>query len=628
MKEPTMKTVENLVDENPMPPQGIESSEGVLSITALLEQYAAGADPAQVMKAIRERSALYEDRNIWIHLLSEAEQAPYIEALKAKDPDTHPLWGIPFAIKDNIDLANVPTTAACAEFAYTPERSAFVVQKLIDAGAIPVGKTNLDQFATGLNGTRSPYGPCRNAFDPEYISGGSSAGSAVSVALGLASFSLGTDTAGSGRVPACFNNLYGVKPSRGLLSATGMLPACRSLDCMTIFALTADEANAVLGVAEGLDSGDGYSRKNPYFNQARQYGERTGKLRVGLIQEDQLAFFGDEEYAKAYSETLKTLQADAGIEFEELDFSPFVEAAKLLYEGPWVTERYLATQAMIDDSPELMFPVVRDIIEPGKDALASDLFKAQYRLQELKQQCDAILERFDCLLTPTAGRFFTVEELLEEPVLRNSQLGHYTNYMNLLDMSGLAIPTAFTEQGLPFGITLVGAAFSDRSLLSIAKRFEPLFDLPIGVSVEKKSPKTINPVASVTHIDVLVCGAHLQGLPLNWQLIERGATLKESTLTAPVYRMYALAGGPPFRPGLVLDEENGAAIQVEIWRVPAEHFGSFVAGIPAPLGIGKVKLEDGTFVSGFICEPYGLEGAKEITELGSWRTYMASLQNT
>jgi len=621
-------TATETAEKKPMQSTNSADSTSILSISALRERYAAGAEPAEVMKAIRERSAAYQDRNIWIHLLSEAEQAPYIEALKAKDPGTHPLWGIPFAIKDNIDLANVPTTAACAEYAFTPEHSAFVVQKLIDAGAIPVGKTNLDQFATGLNGTRSPYGACRNAFDPEYISGGSSAGSAVSVALGLASFSLGTDTAGSGRVPACFNNLYGVKPSRGLLSATGMLPACRSLDCMTIFALTADEANTVLGVAEGLDSNDGYSRRNPYFNQARQYGERAGKLRVGLIQEDQLAFFGDDDYANAYADTLKTLQADTSIEFEELDFAPFVEAAKLLYEGPWVTERYLATQPMIDDSPELMFPVVRDIIAPGKDALASDLFKAQYRLQELKQQCDDILERFDCLLTPTAGRFFTVEELLEEPVLRNSQLGHYTNYMNLLDMSGLAIPTAFTQQGRPFGITLVGPAFGDRSLLSIAKRFESLFDLPMGASDEKKRIATINPVASVTHIDVLVCGAHLQGLPLNWQLTERGATLKESTRTAPVYRMYALAGGPPFRPGLVLDEESGAAIQVEIWRVPSEHFGSFVAGIPAPLGIGKVKLEDGSFVSGFICEPYGLEGAKEITELGGWRAYMASLQNT
>ena len=237
------------------------------------------------------------------------------------------------------------------------------------------------------------------------------------------------------------------------------------------------------------------------------------------------------------------------------------------------------------------------------------------------------MDQFDCLLTPTAGRFFTVDELLEEPVLRNSQLGHYTNFMNLLDMSGLAIPTAFTTQGLPFGVTLVGPAFGDRTLLSVAKRFETLFSVPMGASNEKSAKTPANPVASVTHIDVLVCGAHLHGLPLNWQLSERGASLKESTRTAPIYRMYALAGGPPFRPGLVLDEEAGAAIQVEIWRVPAENFGSFVAGIPAPLGIGKVKLEDGSYVSGFICEPYGLEGAKEITELGGWRAYMQTLAN-
>ncbi|KZY67241.1 hypothetical protein A3758_13340 [Oleiphilus sp. HI0118] len=394
---------------------------------------------------------------------------------------------------------------------------------------------------------------------------------------------------------------------------------------MTIFALTADQSNTVLSIAEGVDCDDGYSRENPFYNQTRQYGERSGPLRIGLIRSDQLAFFGDEGYANAYSDTLKILREDASIEFEELDFAPFVEAAKLLYEGPWVTERYLATQPLIDDSPEVMFPVVRGIIEPGKDALASDLFTAQYRLQELKQECDAILDRFDCLLTPTAGRFFTVDELLEEPVLRNSQLGHYTNFMNLLDMSGLALPTVFTQQGLPFGVTLVAPAFGDRRLLSIAKRFETMFDLPLGALGESRESLPVNPVASPKHIDVLVCGAHLKGLPLNWQLTERGATLKECTQTASVYRMYALAGGPPFRPGLVLDEQQGAAIDVEIWRVPSEHFGSFVAGIPAPLGIGKVRLQDGSYVSGFICEPYGLEGSKEITQLGGWRAYLKEL---
>ncbi|KZX78600.1 allophanate hydrolase [Oleiphilus sp. HI0009] len=595
-----------------------------LSIETLKQAYAAGTTtPRQVLADIRERTEAYSDRNIWIHLLSDAELDRYLSKLEAGDVNSLPLWGVPFAIKDNIDLAGIPTTAACETFAYTPDESAFVVDQLIKAGAIPVGKTNLDQFATGLNGTRSPYGECRNAFDAKYISGGSSAGSSVSVALGLASFSLGTDTAGSGRVPACLNNLYGVKPTRGLLSASGMLPACRSLDCMTIFALNADESNLVLSVAEGLDDNDGYSRANPYPNQTRQYGVRAGDLKIGVIQSDQLEFFGDAAYEHAYLATVERIKDD-GAQIEELDFSPFVEAAKLLYEGPWVTERYLATQPLIDEQPEAMFPVVREIIEPGKNASAAALFTAQYRLQELKAKCDAIVAQYDCLLTPTAGRFFTVDELLEEPVLRNSELGHYTNYMNLLDMSGLAIPTAFTDQGLPFGVTLVGPAFADRALLSIAKRFETLFDLPLGASDLSRERTEAAQVSTTQTVDVLVCGAHLEGLPLNWQLKERKAVLKLKTQTAPGYRMYALAGGPPFRPGLVLDEEKGAAIDVEIWTVPSEQFGSFVAGIPAPLGIGKVKLADGSFVSGFICEPYGLEGAEEITQLGGWRAYMAT----
>lgn len=602
-----------------------ETSQTILSIAQLRDGYSTGEfSPSEIMRGIRQRAAQFEDRNIWIYLLSEREQALYLDALSEKDPESHPLWGIPFAIKDNIDLAGIPTTAACPEFAYTPEKSASVVKALIDAGAIPVGKTNLDQFATGLNGTRSPYGACRNAFDPEYISGGSSAGSAVSVALGLASFSLGTDTAGSGRVPACFNNLYGVKPTRGLLSATGMLPACRTLDCMTIFALTTDEANLVLSSAEGYDEEDAYSRENPYANQSRQYGKRTGPLTIGVIKSDQLEFFGDEAYRTCYQSTLDSLQQE-GVEFQEIDFSPFVEAAKLLYEGPWVTERYLAAKPLIDENPDAIFPVVRNIIEPGKDALASELFSAQYRLQALKVECDNLLSTVDCLLTPTAGTCFTIEQMLEEPVLRNSQLGHYTNYMNLLDMSSLAIPTAMCASGMPFGVTLVGPAFADRTLLSIAKRFEPYFKLPLGASSIEPEYSDVAPISRTDQIDVLVCGAHLDGLPLNWQLRERGATLKQSTKTAPGYRMYALAGGPPFRPGLVFDESTSGQIEVEIWSIPAAEFGSFVAGIPAPLGIGKVKIEDGSMVSGFICEPYGIEGAQEVTHLGGWRAYVKTL---
>lgn len=594
-------------------------------ISQLRAAYLAGDfTPEQVMAELRTRAKDYSEHNIWIHLLSETEQAPFLEALKHKDPKTSPLWGIPFAIKDNIDLAGVPTTAACEAFAYTPESSAFVVQRLIDAGAIPVGKTNLDQFATGLNGTRSPWGACKNSFKPEHVSGGSSSGSSVAVALGLASFSLGTDTAGSGRVPACFNNLLGLKPSRGMLSSTGMVPACRSLDCMTIFALDSDDANTVLNVAEGFDATDAYSRSNPFSNQSRHYGERSGSLKVGVIPPAQLKFFGDEAYEHAYKETLKQL-AEHDVEFVEIDYAPFDEAAKLLYEGPWVAERYIATQPLIDEQPEAMFPVVREIIQGGAEPKATALFKAQYRLNALKSECDAQLAQFDCLLTPTAGRCFTIDEMLAEPIKRNSELGYYTNFMNLLDMASIAVPTAIADNGLPFGVTLVGPAFSDRALLAIAKRFESVFDLPLGAMNTPKVSANASSLPDNRFIDVLVCGAHLEGLPLNWQLTERGATLKMKTRTAPSYRMYALAGGPPFRPGLIMDKEQGSAIDVEVWRLPASEFGSFVNGIPAPLGIGKVTLEDGSQVSGFICEPYGIEGAKEITELGGWRAYVKEL---
>ncbi|MCG7900478.1 MAG: allophanate hydrolase [Candidatus Thiodiazotropha weberae] len=593
-----------------------------MTISALRRAYLSGSlTPEQVMQTIRKRASEYEDYNIWIHLLSEAEQAHYLDRLQQLDLARFPLWGIPFAIKDNIDLNEIPTTAACIEFAYTPTASATVVERLIAAGAIPVGKANLDQFATGLNGTRSPWGACRNAFKPDYISGGSSSGSAVSVALGLASFSLGTDTAGSGRVPACFNNLIGLKPSRGLLSTKGLVPACRSLDCITLFACDTDDANLVLSVAEAYDADDEYSRNNPFQNQKRHYGERQGPLKIGVIPGQQLNFFGDQAYQQAYRDTLKQLETD-GIEFIEIDYQPFAEAARLLYEGPWVAERYLATQPLIDDNPQALFPVVREIIEPGKALQAGSLFEAQYRLSGLKAICNRQLAAVDCLLTPTAGTCFTIEQMLEEPILRNSQLGYYTNFMNLLDLASVAVPTQMTTSGLPFGITLVGDAFTDRALLSIAKRIHRQFELKIGASQYELQSTAQPSVADYNKIDVVVCGAHLQGLPLNWQLTERGATLKAKTKTAPIYRMYALPGGPPARPGLILDEAAGGAIEVEVWSMPQSQFGGFVAAIPSPLGIGKLKLADGTQASGFICESYAITGAEEITGYGGWKAYL------
>ena len=581
--------------------------------------------PKQLCQQIRERSLQFAEYNIWIHLLSAEQQQPYLDALAEKDPQTCPLWGIPFAIKDNIDLAGIPTTAACDEFAYIPDQSAFVVQQLLNAGAIPVGKTNLDQFATGLNGTRSPYGACHNAFDFDYISGGSSSGSAVAVALGLVCFSLGTDTAGSGRVPACFNNLVGLKPTRGILSNSGVVPACKSLDCISIFAQTIDDANTLLAVAEGFDEQDGYSRKNPFGNQYRQYGVRSCPLKMGILAAEQLQFFGDHGYATAYRQTLNKLSG-LDIEFVEIDYQPFDETARLLYEGPWVAERYLACLPLIEQQPQAINSVILGIIAQGKAPHATDLFRAQYRLQTLKQRCLAQLQQCDCLLLPTAGKCFTQDELKREPVLCNSQLGYYTNFVNLLDLAALAIPTAFTENQLPFGVTLIAEAFTDRCLLSIAKRIEMTLQLPLGV---EKQPAdgvlcgTERAGKDNQWIDVSVCGAHLQDCVLNWQLTERGAKRIVQTYTAAKYRMYLLENEAVLRPGLILDNDAGCAIEIEIWSLPAAQFGSFVSEITAPLGIGKLETIDGQQVNGFICEPHALAKSREITNFGSWRQFLA-----
>lgn len=581
--------------------------------------------PQQLIADILDKAKKFADHNIWIHLLTTEEINSYLEALTTKPIADYPLWGIPFAIKDNIDLAGIPTTAGCEAFAYTPEKSAFAVQQLINAGAIPIGKTNLDQFATGLNGTRSPFGACKNSFNQEYISGGSSSGSSVAVALGLATFSLGSDTAGSGRVPACFNNLVGLKPSRGLLSASGMVPACKSLDCMSIFALTTEDANTILTSAEGFDISDEYSRENTPSNKSRYFGQQTPPFTLGIIESSQLKFFGDKEYEKAYHKVIEQLQAIADVTLIPIDYSPFDQVAKLLYEGPWVAERYLAAQELINTDPDAIFPVVRDIIAPGGEPKAHELFSAQYKLEGLAKTCRAQLNKCNALLMPTAGRIFTIEEMLNEPIKHNSELGYYTNFVNLLDLSAIAVPTSFTEKNLPFGITLIGDTFADRSLLSIANYLETIFVTPEGASTTSKTITHLPKVNSTKTVDVVVCGAHLEGLPLNWQLVERGGKLINTTTTSKNYRMYALADGPPFRPGLIRDTENGAKIAVEVWRLPMTEFGSFVAGIPAPLGIGKLELDDGRWLTGFICEGYGIEGAEEITELGGWRAYLKTL---
>jgi len=576
--------------------------------------------PADVVAYVLERCDQYEQHNIWISRLNEEQIAEYLKRLPQQYDDSLPLYGIPFAIKDNIDLAGVETTAACRAYAYQAENSAHVVQLLLQAGAIPIGKTNLDQFATGLVGTRSDYGICVNAFDNNYISGGSSSGSAVAVALGLVSFSLGTDTAGSGRVPAAFNNLVGLKPSRGLLSCSGVVPACRSLDCVSIFSLDVDDADRVFDVAAHYDAKDAYSRHNIFSNSERNYGAVPPSFTFGVIGEEQFAAFQNEEYSHHYQAYCQRL-AGLGGKALKVDFSPFINAATLLYEGPWLAERYVATEAFIQHHQQEMHPVTRSIIGKASALRTVDAFKAFYQLQAYKQAADAALSSVDFIVAPTTVDHYRIDQEQQSPLQLNAQLGYYTNFMNLLDMCAIAIPAAMREGGLPFGVSLLSSAMSDRKLLSFARRLQSLQHWALGNTVFSLSNAELQNRHSMNFVDLVVCGAHLSGFALNWQLRERGASLLRSDKTAPVYRLYALDGAIK-RPGLVRDEQSGAAIIVELWRVPMENFASFVAGIPEPLGIGKVELSDGKFYTGFICENYAIETAKDITSYGGWASYM------
>lgn len=591
-----------------------------LDLAALRAGYRAGRfTPADVAETVFARIAARNGRNIWIECLTREHVRSFVDALAGRDPDELPLYGVPFAIKDNIDLDGVPTTAACPAYTQVPDASAPVVQRLIDAGAIPFGKTNLDQFATGLVGTRSPYGVCRNAFDTDFIAGGSSSGSAVAVALGVVSFALGTDTAGSGRIPAAFNNLVGLKPTRGLLSTRGVVPACRTLDCVSLFALTADDAAAVFDVAAGFDADDPYARP---AGPERLLPEKG--LRFGVPRGGQLEFFGDAANEALFAAAVARVGALGG-EIVEIDFTPFRAAAQLLYEGPWLAERFLVVQRLLQTLPDEILPVTREIIAAGATPSAADAFAAAYRLAELRRASEATWRNVDVVLTPTAGTTYRIAEVEADPVRLNGTLGTYCNFMNLLDLSAIAVPAGFRPDGLPFGVTLFAPAFSDRALLELGARWQEEHGLPLGATgLPLPAPVPAATAAGGDDVDVVVCGAHLEGLPLNHQLTERGGRLVARTRTAPCYRFFALAGGPPFRPGLVRDPEGGASIAVEVWRLPVARFGSFVAGIPAPLGIGKVELEDGRLVPGFLCEAHAVADAMDITALGDWREYLAA----
>jgi len=583
-------------------------------------------DPESVIAEACARIESNARDGIWISRLNRDEAQRTAAALRGRDPRTLPLFGIPFAVKDNIDVAGFPTTAACPAFARAAPESAAVVQRLIDAGAICLGKTNMDQFAAGLVGTRSPYGACQNAFRPDYISGGSSSGSAVAVALGQVSFALGTDTAGSGRVPAAFNNLVGYKPSRGLLSTHGVVPACRSLDCVSVFSLTVADAERIAAVSTAFDARAFGSRKPSGKKSAKPPNE----LRCGIPRADQLRFFGDAEYERLFGEALERLKV-CGVRVTEIDFAPFQQAADLLYGGPWVAERYAAIKPFFDMRAEDVFPVTRFIIERGREVSGAEVFEGLARLDALRTQAESAWESIDVLALPTAGTIYTHAEVADQPIELNTRLGYYTNFVNLLDCSALALPGGFRADGLPFGVTLVAPALHDATLFALGADYHGKLGGTVGATPAALSSMPVEATAlqaapGKSIVQLAVVGAHLSGQPLNHELTRVNARLLSACRTGPIYRLHALAT-TPLKPGLVqVVDGTGVAIEVEVWELSAEGFGLFVANVPPPMTIGSVKLDSNQWVKGFLCEPYALSGAREISEFGGWRNFLRSLK--
>jgi len=581
--------------------------------------YRSGAmTPDRLLSLAAQYSA---DDSAWIARAQPEQLAMQLAQLNDRldavggDIDKLPLYGVPFAIKDNIDAAGWDTTAACPEFAYSPTSDATVVAKLRAAGAILMGKTNLDQFATGLVGTRSPYGAVGNSFNADYVSGGSSSGSASVVARGLVAFALGTDTAGSGRVPAGFNNIVGLKPTKGRFSNTGLVSACRTLDCISVFALTVEDAAAVAQVAQGYDASDAYSRSNP----------NTAPVSVGasikLAIPASLEFFGDTQNQAVFEQAVEHFKA-LGAVISEVDFSAFKALADQLYSGPWVAERTVALEGMLEHQPQAINPVVRGIVENGLQYSACDAYKAEYLRAELSRRINDTLAGFDALLVPTSPTIRTRADMVLEPVRYNAQFGYYTNFTNLADLSALALPAGLRADGLPCGITLLAPAWHDSALAHLGQRWQASLELPLGAT-ERHLPAPAAAQQAPGTVRVAVVGAHLSGMPLNFQLTTRNAVLVEQTLTASTYRLYALPGTVPPKPGLAR-ADGGRSIIVELWDMPIARFGEFVAEIPAPLGIGTLMLADGRSVKGFICEPWALADALDVTEFGGWRAYVTS----
>jgi allophanate hydrolase len=585
-----------------------------LSLTKTAREVGAGRLSAvAVARAALERVAAYETIQpaVWIARVAPDEVLAKARAIDARVAagERLPLAGAPFAVKDNIDVAGLSTTAACPAFAYAPPATAPVVERLLAAGAVLIGKTNLDQFATGLVGTRTPFGPCGSVYNRAYVSGGSSSGSAVAAAAGLVAFALGTDTAGSGRVPAAFNHLVGLKPTKGRWSTRGVVPACRSLDCVSVLASTAEDAGLVDDVVAGFDPDDPYSRRQPDDAPAPE------TLHVGVPALAAIDWLGDRQAPALFDGAIRRIAA-LGAQIVEVDIAPLVAAADLLYRGPWVAERTAAVEALLRTRPEAIEPTVRGILEGGFAISAVEAFRGEYRLREHQRQAEQLFERIDVLLLPTTATTYRIREALAEPLALNANLGRYTNFVNLLDMCAIAVPAGFRDNATAFGVSLIGPAWADRRLLELARRYEEVAPMP------QAPPLDLEGVTE--HVPLAVVGAHLAGMPLHWQLTSRDARLARRCRTAPAYRLYAMAGSNPPKPALVHVGDGGASIEVEVYELGVEAFGSFVAEVPAPLAIGTVTLEGGADVKGFVAEPRALDGAQDITAFGGWRAFMAS----
>ncbi len=588
------------------------------TVEAIVAAHRAGsATPVETVARSYRRIRDHNDPAIFIALRDEKDALAEAGTLSGKDASALPLYGVPVAVKDNIDVAGLATTAACPAFSYLPVKDATAVARLRAAGAIVIGKTNLDQFATGLVGVRSPYGIPVNPVRGDLIPGGSSSGSAVAVAAGLVPLALGTDTAGSGRVPAMLNNIVGLKPSLGLISTAGVVPACRTLDCVSVFSLNVDDAMAALTVMAAADPGDPFSRNRPLAPMSAP----PAKLRLGIPRNGQLIFFGDKQAEQAFDAALQRWTA-LGAQLVEFDLEPFYETARLLYEGPWVAERYLVIRNLLASSPESIHPVTREITAAGSRLTAADTFAALYRLQGLRGVTERTFAGLDAIVLPTAPTAYTTAQVLANPIELNSRLGTYTNFVNLLDLCGLALPAAMRPDGIPFGITLLAPAGRDAQLASIGRAFHADTKLAVGAKGLPQQPLASLPMIAGDEIVIAVVGAHLSGMALNGELQALGGRLLEESVTAPDYRLYALDTIPP-KPGMLRIESGaGTAIKLELWALSAAAFGKFVAAIPPPLSIGTIRLADGRGVKGFLVEPVAVNGARDISSFGGWRAFV------